>query len=106
MNNIVHNAPILNICFRVTFLFVSTIALGGVLIGNRNAIEMHRARGVSIVSGDLPCCGAIHAMALRKMLAAAMFDTTFVMKHPNTQDITIEGNKSAGPLLASHRERN
>lgn len=49
--------PTIAICFSVTLLLVSIIALGGVPDGKHRAREMHNTTGVSTAIGDCPFAG-------------------------------------------------
>ena len=52
-----HINPTFIICSKVTFLFIRTMALGGVPIGKRRAKEIDSTIGARTAIGDKPCAG-------------------------------------------------
>jgi hypothetical protein len=88
MKTIVHNAPVVAICFRVMLPLLRTIAFGGVPIGNNNANEIDNATGIIMTSGCCPRVGPTHAIEGSNIFAVATLDMTFVKAHPNMEQIT------------------
>ena len=94
--------PILNNCSSVTLPFVRIMALGGVLIGKRNAAEVLNAMGANTKTGDCPCRGATQAKAGKNILAAATLDIMFVIAQDVMLPINITQDNDVGPYLLNH----
>ena len=99
-NITLHRRPTPIISFKVTCPFANTNALGGVPIGKRSAIEIHRVTGAKMSIGLRWYTGATHAKAGSIIFATATLDIILVVQQPMRLATAMTAFRLYDPSLA------